>query len=100
LVLVLLGLGLVSSALGGIFSAAVYSYATTGSAGQFFRESLLDLIVDLRALPHRPIKKSADCPKSFKREGCLVRLIKLQKVSAVAVFVASERSQTQGLKNV
>jgi len=70
----LLGLGLVSSALGGIFSAAVYSYATTGSAGQFFRESLLDLIVDLRALPHRPIKKSADCPKSFKREGCLSRV--------------------------
>jgi len=40
-VLVLLGIGLVSSALGGIFSAAVYSYTTTGSAGQFFREDLV-----------------------------------------------------------
>ena len=40
-VLVLLGLGLVSSALGGIYAAAVYSYATTGSAGQFFREDLV-----------------------------------------------------------
>lgn len=40
-VLILLGLGLVSSALGGIFSAAVYSYAATGSAGKFFREDLI-----------------------------------------------------------
>ena len=40
-VLVLLGLALVSSALEGIFSAAVCIYATTGSAGQFFREYLM-----------------------------------------------------------
>jgi amino acid transporter len=41
LVLVLLGLGLASSALHGIFAAAVYSYTTTGQLGGFFREDLI-----------------------------------------------------------
>jgi len=41
LVLVMLGLGLVSSALHGIFAAAVYSYITTGQLGGFFREDLI-----------------------------------------------------------
>lgn len=40
-VLLLLFLGLLSSALSGIFSAAVYSYAATGSAGGFFKEELI-----------------------------------------------------------
>ncbi len=37
-VLVLVCLGIVSHALGGIFSAAVYNYAATGSAGNLFQE--------------------------------------------------------------
>jgi hypothetical protein len=40
-VLILLGLGLVSSALSGIFAAAIYSYATTGSASTFFSADLI-----------------------------------------------------------
>ncbi len=41
LVLVLLGIGLISSTLGGIYSAAVYNYAVGGDAGEFFREDLI-----------------------------------------------------------
>jgi hypothetical protein len=41
LVLVLLGIGLISSTLGGIYSAAVYNYAIGGSADEFFREDLI-----------------------------------------------------------
>jgi hypothetical protein len=41
LVLVLLGIGLISSTLGGIYSAAVYDYAVGGDAGEFFREDLI-----------------------------------------------------------
>lgn len=41
LVLVLLGIGLISSTLGGIYSAAVYDYAVSGDAGEFFREDLI-----------------------------------------------------------
>jgi hypothetical protein len=41
LVLILLGIGLISSTLGGIYSAAVYDYAVGGSAGEFFREDLI-----------------------------------------------------------
>jgi hypothetical protein len=41
LVLVMLGLSLASSALHGIFAAAVYSYTTTGQLGGFFREELI-----------------------------------------------------------
>jgi hypothetical protein len=40
-VLILLGMGLVSSALSGIFAAAIYSYATTGSASTFFSADLI-----------------------------------------------------------
>ena len=40
-VLLLIGLGLISSTLSGIFAAAVYSYATTGSTGGFFGEDLI-----------------------------------------------------------
>jgi hypothetical protein len=40
-VLLLIGIGLISSALSGIFAAAVYSYATTGSTGGFFKEDLI-----------------------------------------------------------
>ncbi|KQC16225.1 MAG: hypothetical protein APR56_08965 [Methanosaeta sp. SDB] len=41
LVLLLLGIGLISSTLGGIYSAAVYNYAVGGDAGEFFREDLI-----------------------------------------------------------
>jgi amino acid transporter len=41
LVLALLAMGLISSTLGGIYSAAVYDYAMGGSAGEFFREDLI-----------------------------------------------------------
>jgi len=40
-VLLLIGLGLFSSALGGIYTAAVYQYATTGEAGEFFDANLV-----------------------------------------------------------
>ena len=40
-VLVLICLGIISNALGGIFSAAVYNYAATGSAGKLFEEDLI-----------------------------------------------------------
>ncbi len=36
LIIILAGLGLLSSALNGIYTAAVYRYATTGNAGEFF----------------------------------------------------------------
>lgn len=39
--LALVILAIIGHALGGIFSAAVYSYATTGSAGDLFREELI-----------------------------------------------------------
>lgn len=41
LVLALLAIGLTSSTLGGIYSAAVYNYATGGSADEFFRDDLI-----------------------------------------------------------
>ncbi len=41
LVLALLGIALISSTLGGIYSAAVYDYAVSGNAGEFFREDLI-----------------------------------------------------------
>lgn len=41
LVLILLSTGLISSTLGGIYSAAVYNYAVGGDAGEFFREDLI-----------------------------------------------------------
>ncbi len=40
-VLLLIGVGLISSALGGIYTAAVYQYATTGEAGEFFDANLV-----------------------------------------------------------
>lgn len=40
-IVVLIGLGLFSSALGGIYTAAVYQYATTGEAGEFFDANLV-----------------------------------------------------------
>lgn len=40
-VLVLLAIGLIRSTLGGIFSAAVYQYATTGQAGEFFDQKMV-----------------------------------------------------------
>jgi hypothetical protein len=40
-VLLLIGIGLISSALGGIYTAAVYQYATTGQAGEFFDANLV-----------------------------------------------------------
>ena len=40
-VLLLVFLGLVSSALNGIYSAAVYQYAATGETGQFFQDDLI-----------------------------------------------------------
>lgn len=40
-VLLLLAIGLVSSTLSGIFSAAVYQYASTGQAGQFFDQKMV-----------------------------------------------------------
>jgi len=41
LVIALLAMGLISSTLGGIYSAAVYNYAVGGSTGEFFREDLI-----------------------------------------------------------
>jgi len=41
LVVVLIGLGLFSSALNGIYTAAVYRYATEGQAGDFFETDLI-----------------------------------------------------------
>ncbi|MFQ5593751.1 MAG: DUF6159 family protein [Anaerolineae bacterium] len=41
LVLVLLFIGLISSTLSGIFTAAVYQYAVTGATGDYFREDLV-----------------------------------------------------------
>ncbi len=41
LVLVLVFLGLINSALSGIYTAAVYQYAVTGEAGHYFREDLV-----------------------------------------------------------
>ena len=41
LVLVLIGLGLFSSALNGIYTAAVYRYATEGQASDFFDTELV-----------------------------------------------------------
>jgi hypothetical protein len=40
-VLLMIGLGLFSSTLGGIYTAAVYQYATTGEAGEFFDANLV-----------------------------------------------------------
>ncbi|RME42834.1 MAG: hypothetical protein D6791_16800, partial [Chloroflexi bacterium] len=40
-VLVLVFLGLINSALSGIYTAAVYQYAVTGEAGHYFREDLV-----------------------------------------------------------
>jgi hypothetical protein len=40
-VLLLIGVGLVASALSGIYTAAVYQYATTGEAGEFFDANLV-----------------------------------------------------------
>ena len=40
-ILLLIGLGLFSSALNGIYTAAVYQYATTGEAGEFFDANLV-----------------------------------------------------------
>ena len=40
-VLLMIGLGLFSSALNGIYTAAVYQYATTGEAGEFFDANLV-----------------------------------------------------------
>jgi hypothetical protein len=40
-VLLLIGVGLISSALNGIYTAAVYQYATTGEAGEFFDTNLV-----------------------------------------------------------
>ena len=40
-VLLMVGIGLFSSALGGIYTAAVYQYATTGEAGEFFDANLV-----------------------------------------------------------
>ncbi len=40
-VLLLIGLGLFSSALGGIYTAAVYQYATTGESGEFFDAAMV-----------------------------------------------------------
>ena len=48
-VLVLVLLGLVSSALTGIYTAAVYKYAVEGSAGHFFDESLVKNTFSVRA---------------------------------------------------
>ena len=41
-VLVLIGLGLLSSALGGIYTAAVYRFAVNGDPGEFFDKSLVE----------------------------------------------------------
>lgn len=41
LFVVLMGLGLLSSALNGIYTAAVYRYATNGDPGEFFDENLV-----------------------------------------------------------
>lgn len=41
LVILLIGIGLVSSALTGIFQAALYRYATQGSSGGFFNDDVL-----------------------------------------------------------
>jgi hypothetical protein len=41
LIVLLMGLGLLSSALNGIYTAAVYRYATTGNAGEFFDNALV-----------------------------------------------------------
>jgi hypothetical protein len=48
-VLVLVLLGLVSSALTGIYTAAVYKYAVEGSAGHFFDETLVKNTFSVRA---------------------------------------------------
>ena len=40
-VLLMIGIGLLSSALSGIYTAAVYQYATTGEAGEFFDVNLV-----------------------------------------------------------
>lgn len=40
-VLLMIGLGLIGSALSGIYTAAVYQYATTGEAGEFFDTNLV-----------------------------------------------------------
>lgn len=40
-VLVVIGVGLISSALSGIYTAAVYQYATSGDAGNFFDTNLV-----------------------------------------------------------
>jgi hypothetical protein len=41
LIVILMGMGLLSSALNGIYTAAVYRYATTGNPGEFFDASLV-----------------------------------------------------------
>ena len=41
LVVVLVGMGLLGSALSGIFTVALYRYATTGDAGAFFPEDTM-----------------------------------------------------------
>ncbi|HTP11500.1 MAG TPA: DUF6159 family protein [Anaerolineae bacterium] len=41
LIVLLIGIGLLSSALSGIYTAAVYRYATTGNAGEFFDSNLV-----------------------------------------------------------
>jgi hypothetical protein len=42
LIVLLMGMGLLSSALNGIYTAAVYKYATTGNPGEFFDASLVE----------------------------------------------------------
>jgi hypothetical protein len=41
LITIFMGVGLLSSALNGIYTAAVYRYATTGNAGEFFDKDLV-----------------------------------------------------------
>jgi len=41
LIVILMGMGLLSSALNGIYTAAVYKYATTGNPGEFFDKDVV-----------------------------------------------------------
>ena len=41
LIVILMGMGLLSSALNGIYTAAVYRYATTGNPGEFFDQDVV-----------------------------------------------------------
>jgi hypothetical protein len=40
-IVLLMGMGLLSSALNGIYTAAVYKYAITGNPGEFFEANLV-----------------------------------------------------------